>query len=72
MLTRTLRQTTARHPDKVAFTYKEQSWTYAEIGLLTDQFARNLLAAGIVPGDRVALSWPVSRRGSSRYRSIHD
>jgi long-chain acyl-CoA synthetase len=55
MLTRALRQTTARHPDKVAFTYKEQSWTYAEIGLLTDQFARNLLAAGIVPGDRVAL-----------------
>lgn len=44
-----------RNPAKVAITFGEQSWTYAEFDHLTDSIARNIIAAGVEPGDRVAL-----------------
>jgi acyl-CoA synthetase (AMP-forming)/AMP-acid ligase II len=33
----------------------DQSWTYAEFDRLSDNIAANLLAAGLEPGDRIAL-----------------
>ena len=45
----------ARNPAKIAIVFEERSWTYAEFDRLTDNVARNILAAGAEPGDRVAL-----------------
>jgi long-chain acyl-CoA synthetase len=45
-------------PGKVAVVFREQSWTYAEFDDLTDNLARNLLAAGVEAGDRVAFHLP--------------
>ena len=45
----------ARNPAKVAVAFGERSWTYSEFDRLTDNMARNILAAGAEPGDRVAL-----------------
>ena len=45
----------ARNPAKVAVAFGERSWTYAEFDRLTDNVARNILAAGAEPGDRIAL-----------------
>jgi len=44
-----------RNPTKIAIAFGEQSWTYAEFDRLTDNIARNILTAGVEPGDRVAL-----------------
>lgn len=55
MLTTGLHRSTKRNPGKVAIAFEEQSWTYSEFDRLTDNLARNLLAAGIEPEDRVAL-----------------
>jgi len=44
-----------RNPQKPAIVFGERSWTYAEFDKLTDNIAGNLLAAGLEPGDRVAL-----------------
>jgi acyl-CoA synthetase (AMP-forming)/AMP-acid ligase II len=49
------RQSRIRTPDKVAVACGEESWTYAELDGVTDNIASNLVAAGIKPGDRVAL-----------------
>ena len=50
-----LRRWSACTPDKAAVICGEQSWTYAEFDRLTDGVARNLLATGLRPGDRIAL-----------------
>jgi long-chain acyl-CoA synthetase len=42
-------------PEKVAIAFGDQSWTYAEFDDITDSVARNLLAAGLEPGDRIAI-----------------
>jgi long-chain acyl-CoA synthetase len=42
-------------PAKVAIAFNQESWTYAEFDRLTDNIGRNVLAAGVEPGDRVAL-----------------
>jgi long-chain acyl-CoA synthetase len=42
-------------PTKVAIVFGNRSWTYAEFARLTDNIACNILAAGVEPGDRVAL-----------------
>ena len=52
------------HPEKTALIFGEHTWTCAEIDILTDRLAANLLAQGLKPGDRVALhmsncpDWP--------------
>lgn len=54
-LTENISNSALRSPAKVAVAFKEKSWTYAEFDRLTDNLARNILAAGVEPGDRVAL-----------------
>jgi long-chain acyl-CoA synthetase len=53
-LTAALTHSRTRNPEKSAIVFGEQVWTYAEFDELTDNVARNLLAAGLEPGDRVA------------------
>jgi long-chain acyl-CoA synthetase len=50
-----LKHSRTRNPEKLAIVFGEQSWTYAEFDELTNTVASNLLAAGLEPGDRVAL-----------------
>lgn len=50
-----LKHASVRNPEKPAVTFGEESWTYSEFDRLTDHIAGNVLAAGIEPGDRVAL-----------------
>ena len=49
------KHSSARNPEKVAIAFGEESWTYSEFDGLTDKIARNVVAAGVEPGDRVAL-----------------
>lgn len=51
----TFRHSSIRNPAKVAVAFSEESWTYSEFDRLTDHIARNVVAAGAEPGDRVAL-----------------
>ena len=51
----TFRHSSIRNPAKVAVAFGEESWTYSEFDRLTDNIARNVVAAGAEPGDRVAL-----------------
>ena len=50
-----LRRSSVRNPAKVAVAFGEESWTYSEFDRLTDHIARNVMAAGVEKGDRVAL-----------------
>src|ERR1700753_1764050 len=50
-----LKQSRNRNPEKPAIAFGRQSWTYAQFDDITDNFAANLLAAGLEPGDRIAL-----------------
>ena len=43
-----------RQPNKVAITFAERSWSFAEIDQATNRVARQLLALGLTQGDRVA------------------
>jgi long-chain acyl-CoA synthetase len=54
-LTETISNSALRSPAKVAIAFNQESWTYAELDHLTDNVGRNILAAGVEPGDRVAL-----------------
>lgn len=49
-----LNRSRTRTPQKPAIVFGEQSWSYAEFDELTDTVARNLLIAGLEPGDRIA------------------
>jgi acyl-CoA synthetase (AMP-forming)/AMP-acid ligase II len=53
-----LRDTRQRAPDKVALWFGRRSWTYGELDDATDRVAAALAAAGVRPGDRVALFLP--------------
>ncbi|MBN1244844.1 long-chain fatty acid--CoA ligase [Candidatus Bathyarchaeota archaeon] len=53
-----LEKTAKEHPGKVAIAYSEGEITYAELDLLSDQFAAALAASGVKKGDRVALFLP--------------
>jgi long-chain acyl-CoA synthetase len=53
-LTAALNRSRIRNPEKPAIVFGEQSWSYAEFDELTSNAARNLLAAGLEAGDRVA------------------
>jgi long-chain acyl-CoA synthetase len=54
-LTAALKNSRIQSPEKVAIAFGEQSWTYAEFDDITDNVAGNFLAAGLEPGDRIAL-----------------
>jgi acyl-CoA synthetase (AMP-forming)/AMP-acid ligase II len=50
-----LKETRKRAPARVALCFDGKSWTYAELDDATDRVAAALGAAGVRPGDRVAL-----------------
>ncbi|MEH7378637.1 MULTISPECIES: long-chain-fatty-acid--CoA ligase [Bacillaceae] len=54
-LNENLKNSAARFPDHTAYTFLNQSTTYAELDKLVDCTASGLSAAGIRKGDRVAL-----------------
>jgi long-chain acyl-CoA synthetase len=54
-LTAGLKHSRTRNPEKPAIVFAQQTLTYAEFDGLTDNVAGNLLAAGLEPGDRIAL-----------------
>jgi acyl-CoA synthetase (AMP-forming)/AMP-acid ligase II len=49
-----LNRSRTRTPQKPAIVFGGQSWSYAEFDELTNVVARNLLMAGLEPGDRIA------------------
>jgi long-chain acyl-CoA synthetase len=49
-----IKNSAIRNPAKVAIAFNQGSWTHAEFDRLTDNIGRNILAAGVEPGDRVA------------------
>jgi fatty-acyl-CoA synthase len=53
-------ETAARFPDQLALIVRHQDvrWTYAELAERVDALAHGLLAAGLVPGDRVGIWAP--------------
>jgi len=53
-----LDETTATHPNRVALIHDDEQLTYAELRDVSHQIANHLVAHGIEPGDRVALSCP--------------
>ena len=53
-----LRQTAKRHPKNPAIVYLDREITYAELDLLSDQFADGLVGLGVAEGDRVAIYLP--------------
>jgi long-chain acyl-CoA synthetase len=53
-LTAALNGSRTQNPEKAAIVCCDQSWTYAEFDELTGHIARNLLAAGLESGDRIA------------------
>jgi acyl-CoA synthetase (AMP-forming)/AMP-acid ligase II len=50
-----LTNTARSHPDRVAWIWDDQARTYGETNARSDAFARQLIALGLVRGDRVAL-----------------
>jgi fatty-acyl-CoA synthase len=51
---RIVERSATRYPDKLALTFAERHWTYAELDLAVGRVAAGLLAQGLAPGDRVA------------------
>ncbi len=50
-----VRTAATQHPARAALIVEQDRWSYAEFDAVTDRIAARLLAAGIAPGDRVAL-----------------
>ncbi|KAA0929948.1 acyl-CoA synthetase [Streptomyces apricus] len=48
-----LRRSARRTPDRVAVTYRERTWTYAELDDAVSRAAGLLRSSGLAPGDRV-------------------
>lgn len=49
------RENVRRHPDKVIFYYEDQSWTFRQLELYSNQIANCFIQQGFKPGDEVAL-----------------
>jgi acyl-CoA synthetase (AMP-forming)/AMP-acid ligase II len=58
LLGRMLKETRQRSPDRTTLWFDTRSWTYAQFDDATDRLAASLAAAGVGPGDRVALFLP--------------
>ena len=54
MLYQILKNTSRRLPNKIAAAYKDRSYTYDELLLLTDKMAASLVKLGLTRGDRLA------------------
>lgn len=50
----------ARYGEREALVFEQQRWTYSEFNAATNEVAKALIAAGIEPGERVAL-WMTNR-----------
>ena len=55
-----LDEAAAKWGDRVAVSYKGESWTFADWQRETDRLAKGLMAYGVKPGERVAV-WMVNR-----------
>ena len=55
-----LDEAAAKWGDRVAVSYKGESWTFADWQRETDRLAKGLMAYGVEPGERVAV-WMVNR-----------
>ncbi|KGM45098.1 long-chain-fatty-acid--CoA ligase [Neobacillus niacini] len=51
----TLVQNTSRHPEKMALTFENRSYTYSEFNKLVNRFANGLLIQGVKKGEKIAL-----------------
>src|SRR3954454_12915660 len=51
---RVLERSARRFPDRLALTFEDRRWTYAELDRATGRVAAALLAQGLSHGDRVA------------------
>ncbi|MHB8693028.1 MAG: fatty acyl-CoA synthetase [Solirubrobacteraceae bacterium] len=51
---RVLERTARRVPEKLALTFAQRSWTYAELDQAAGRVAAGLIKLGLEPGDRVA------------------
>jgi fatty-acyl-CoA synthase len=49
-----LRRSAARHPERLALTFDDRTWTYRELDDAVSRGARFLAESGLAPGDRVA------------------
>jgi fatty-acyl-CoA synthase len=49
-----IERSAARYPDRMALQFGDRRWSYAELDAAADRAARQLLASGLRPGDRVA------------------
>jgi fatty-acyl-CoA synthase len=49
-----------RWPDRAALVFEEQRWTHRELAAEVDRVAKGLMAAGVAPGDHVAI-WMTNR-----------
>jgi long-chain acyl-CoA synthetase len=58
MLNLLLDEVSAKFPDKVALIFEQNTYTYADLYLLTQALAASLLQRGISSGDRVAFLLP--------------
>jgi long-chain acyl-CoA synthetase len=65
-----LRESVKRHPAKQAIVIGDKALTYAELHAHAQRFAAGLLAAGVKPGDRVALLLPNVPQFSIAYFGI--
>ncbi|MEV0551991.1 MULTISPECIES: acyl-CoA synthetase [unclassified Streptomyces] len=48
-----LRRSARRTPERTAVTYRDRSWTYAELDEAVSRAAQVLISSGLTPGDRV-------------------
>ncbi|WP_287459599.1 fatty acyl-CoA synthetase [Sphingomonas sp.] len=50
-----LRRSAARHGDKAALIFGDETWSYAAFDRIVDELAAGLLDLGVAPGDRIAI-----------------
>lgn len=73
---RAIRAWTVRQPDAPALTSPDISLTWSELAAATDRAARHLVAAGVLPGDRVGVlgglsaDWAIAALGAIRVGAV--
>jgi long-chain acyl-CoA synthetase len=48
-------QNTARHPEKMALTFEDRTYTYSDFNKLVNRFANGLMIQGVKKGEKIAL-----------------